>query len=109
MESVSTGAGRASPSPQEALKDAIVVDTQQVRSHLDEVVRSTLEQTLNQLLDEEADRVAGADRTERVPRASQGAGRRRQGAEVHELLRLASGADAGCGPAREVRCAIRLP
>lgn len=65
MESVSTGAGRASPSPQEALKDAFVVDTQQVRSHLDEVVRSTVEQTLNQVLDEEADRVALAARYER--------------------------------------------
>lgn len=65
MQSVSTDAGRASPSPQEVLKGAIVVDTKQVRSHLDEVVRSTVEQTLNQLLDEEADRVAGAGKYER--------------------------------------------
>jgi transposase-like protein len=42
-----------------------VVDTEQVRGHLDEVVRSTVEQTLNQLLDEEADRVAGAGKYER--------------------------------------------
>jgi putative transposase len=67
MESVSTAAGTASPSMGEALKDAIVVDTEQVRSHLDEVVRSTVEQTLNQLLDEEADRVAGAGKYERSP------------------------------------------
>jgi len=46
MESVSTAAGTASPSTTEVLKDAIVVDTQQVKSHLDEVVRSTVEQTL---------------------------------------------------------------
>ncbi|MBL8760812.1 MAG: transposase [Phycisphaerae bacterium] len=69
MESVSTTAGTANASvgeaTREALKDAIVVDTQQVRSHLDEVVRSTVEQTLNQLLDEEADRVAGAGKYER--------------------------------------------
>ncbi len=49
----------------EALSGAITVDTEQVRGHLDEVVRSTVEQTLNQLLDEEADRVAGAGRYER--------------------------------------------
>jgi hypothetical protein len=65
MESVSTAAGTASPSRGGALKDAIVVDTEQVRGHLDEVVRSTVEQTLNQLLDEEADRVAGAGKYER--------------------------------------------
>ena len=65
MESVSTDAGTASPSTTDVLKDAIVVDTQQVRSHLDEVVRSTVEQTLNQLLDEGADRVAGAGKYER--------------------------------------------
>lgn len=63
MESVSTDAGTASSSTTEVLKDAIVVDTEQVRSHLDEVVRSTVEQTLNQLLDEEADRVRGRGAT----------------------------------------------
>jgi putative transposase len=66
MESVSTNPGTASPSRGEALKDAIVVDTERVRGHLDEVVRSTVEQTLNQLLDEEADRVAGAGKYERT-------------------------------------------
>ncbi len=49
----------------EALEQAIVVDTEKVRGHLDEMVRSTVEQTLNQLLDEEADRVAGAGKYER--------------------------------------------
>lgn len=47
------------------LASALTVDTEKVRGHLDEVVRSTVEQTLNQLLDEEADRVAGAGRYER--------------------------------------------
>lgn len=47
------------------LKRAIVVDTEKVRGHLDEVVRSTVEATLNQLLDEEADRIAGAGKYER--------------------------------------------
>ena len=67
MQSVPTAAGTASPSTKGALQDAIVVDTEQVRGHLDEVVRSTVEQTLNQLLDEEADRVAGAGKYERNP------------------------------------------
>jgi hypothetical protein len=49
----------------QGLSEAIVVDTQKVRGHLDEVVRSTVEQTLNQLLDEEADRIAGAGKYER--------------------------------------------
>lgn len=47
------------------LGGAFRVDTEQVRGHLDEVVRSTVEQTLNQLLDEEADRIAGAGKYER--------------------------------------------
>lgn len=37
-----------------------IVFTRQVKSHLDEVVRSTVEQTLKQLLDEKAECVAGA-------------------------------------------------
>jgi transposase-like protein len=49
------------------LKQALVIDTEAVRGHLDEVVRSTVEETLNRLLDEEADRVAGAGRYERSP------------------------------------------
>ena len=73
MQSVSTDGGTARASTQEglgasgpdALKSALIVDTEKVRGHLDEVVRSTVEQTLNQLLDEEADRVAGAGRYER--------------------------------------------
>lgn len=37
-------------------------DAEEVKSHLDEVLRSTVEQTLNSLLDEKADRMAGAGR-----------------------------------------------
>jgi len=77
MQSVATDAGSASGAAaasaagqvetagSEALRQALVIDTEKVRGHLDEVVRSTVEQTLNQLLDEEADRVAGAGRYER--------------------------------------------
>lgn len=49
----------------DGLKAALMIDTEKVRSHLDEVVRSTVQETLNQLLDAEADRVAGAGRYER--------------------------------------------
>lgn len=59
--------GVADANAGEALKQAIVVDTERVRGHLDEVVRSTVEATLNQLLDEEADRIAGAGKYERSP------------------------------------------
>lgn len=51
----------------EALKQVIVVDTERVGGHLNEVVRSTVDATLNQLLDEEADRIAGAGKYERSP------------------------------------------
>ena len=71
MQSVSGDSGSASDKAgaktQEAIAQAITVDAEKVKSHLDEVVRSTVEQTLNTLLDEEADRVAGAGRYERSP------------------------------------------
>jgi transposase-like protein len=69
MDRVATDQGTASggtaEGQEQGLKGAVIVDTERVRGHLDEVVRSTVEQTLNQLLDEEADRVAGAGRYER--------------------------------------------
>jgi putative transposase len=49
------------------LKNAIRIDQNQVESHLGEVVRSTVEQTLNGLLDAEADRLCNARRYERTP------------------------------------------
>ena len=49
----------------EGLRQATVVDAETVRGHVDEVVRSTVEAALNQLLNEEADRIAGAGRYER--------------------------------------------
>jgi putative transposase len=50
-----------------ALDRAIRVDADQVRRHVDEVVRGTVEQTLNALLDAEADALCGARRYERSP------------------------------------------
>ena len=45
----------------------IQVDEQQVRSHVEEVVRSSVQETLNGLLDAEADQLCGAKRYERSP------------------------------------------
>jgi putative transposase len=49
------------------LKDAIRVDQGQLRGHIDEVVRSSVEETLNGLLQAEADQICGASRYERSP------------------------------------------
>jgi len=43
----------------------INIDEGQVRTHLNDVVRATVEQTLNELLDAEADRLCGAERYQR--------------------------------------------
>ncbi len=52
--------------PKEAsILNVIRVDEEQVRGHVDEVVRSTVEQTLNSLLEAEADELCGAKRYER--------------------------------------------
>ena len=48
-----------------ALEDAIKIDTESVRSQLTELVRGSVEETLNLLLDEEADELCGAKRYER--------------------------------------------
>lgn len=47
------------------LKGAFSVDGEAVRAHVDEVVRGTVQETLNALLDAEADRACGAGRYER--------------------------------------------
>jgi putative transposase len=45
----------------------IRVDEQELRGHLDEVVRTSVEETLNSMLDAEADRLCQAKRYERTP------------------------------------------
>ena len=46
--------------PNEAsFRDVIRVDESQVRQHVDELVRASVEQTLNGLLDAEADELCG--------------------------------------------------
>ena len=49
----------------QSTKHAIRVDAGQLRSHIDEAVRSSVEETLNALLDAEADQICGASRYER--------------------------------------------
>ena len=50
------------PSP---LNNVITIDDERIKSHLDRVVRATVEETLNALLDAEADRLCNAQRYER--------------------------------------------
>jgi transposase-like protein len=50
----------------EGLQDAIKIDGELVQNHLNEIVLETVEQTLNGLLDAEADRLCGAERYQRT-------------------------------------------
>jgi len=50
------------PSP---LNNVITIDDDRIKSHLERVVRGTVEETLNALLDVEADRLCNAQRYER--------------------------------------------
>jgi len=54
-------------SNESSFRDVIRVDAGQVRSHIEEMVRQNVEQTLNGLLDAEADELCGAARYERSP------------------------------------------
>jgi len=45
----------------------VQIDEEQVRGHVDEVVRRSVEETLNGLLEAEADQLCGAERYERSP------------------------------------------
>src|SRR6187455_1936034 len=51
------------PSP---LRNVISIDDERIKDHLDRVVRGTVEETLNALLDAEADRLCNAQRYERT-------------------------------------------
>src|SRR3974390_1323366 len=48
-----------------ALNNVIRIDDERIKGHLDRVVRGTVEETLNALLDAEADRLCNAQRYER--------------------------------------------
>jgi putative transposase len=47
--------------------EAVQVDESKLKAHVDEVVRTSVEETLNALLDAEADRICGAQWYERSP------------------------------------------
>ena len=49
------------PSP---LGNVITIDDERIKNHLDRVVRGSVEETLNALLDAEADRLCNAQRYE---------------------------------------------
>jgi putative transposase len=51
----------------EPLRDVLTIDQAQLHKHLDRVVRDSVEQTLNALLDAEADALCGAQRYQRSP------------------------------------------
>ena len=53
---------KTTPSP---LGNVITIDDERIKSHLDRVVRGSVEETLNALLDAEADRLCNAQRYER--------------------------------------------
>ena len=59
------GVGPASGS-RPALGPVVQIDEGRIQAHLDEVVRATVEETLNALLDAEADRLCGARKYERT-------------------------------------------
>jgi transposase-like protein len=52
-------------SHKEKFDGVIRIEEGKIRSHVDEMVRSTVEQTLNAMLDAEADALCGAQRYER--------------------------------------------
>jgi hypothetical protein len=52
------------------LSNVITIDDERIRGHLDRVVRGTVEETLNALLDAEADRLCNARRSERESAAT---------------------------------------
>jgi putative transposase len=47
------------------LDNVIKIDDERIRGHLDRIVRGTVEETLNALLDAEAERLCNAGRYER--------------------------------------------
>jgi hypothetical protein len=74
--------------------ELIRIDEGEIRSHLDQIVRGTVEETLNALLEAEADAICKASRYERSPERTdtrarpeaphQGGGSDAEGAEIAE-------------------------
>src|SRR4051794_37349616 len=51
----------------DSFREVIRIDEGQIKSHVDQVVRESVEQTLDALLDAEADALGGAKKYERSP------------------------------------------
>lgn len=64
METDNIESGRG-PEEGTGMGQVIRIDEERIRGHLDRIVRSSVEETLNALLDAEADRLVGADRYQR--------------------------------------------
>ncbi len=60
MEPTMDGANGLQGGAKGNLGPVVQIDEERIQAHLDEVVRSTVEETLNALLDAEADRLCGA-------------------------------------------------
>ena len=56
-----------SDTPSRGLGKVVQIDEEQIKNHLGEMVRETVEDTLNSLLDAEADQLCKAKRYERSP------------------------------------------
>lgn len=67
MSIVTNEAETKNDSDQEKFAGVIRINEEEVRSHVEEVVRVSVEETLNGLLDAEADELCGAERYERSP------------------------------------------
>ena len=86
-----------------SVPDVIRIDEEFVRGHVDQVVRQTVEETLNGLLEAEADELCGAKRYERSPERLD----TRAGHYERKLLTQGRRGDAcrcrGCGTCRSRR------
>ena len=60
---------------EKSLNKVIKINEVKIQSHLDAMVRDTVQQTLNDLLDAEADQLCGARRYERTERRTDQKGR----------------------------------
>ena len=75
---------RTSTTEEKNLSNVIKIDQAQVQAHLGEMVRSTVEETLNAMLDAEADHLCNAQRYEHTEaRTDQRAGHYKQTTHVH--------------------------
>jgi transposase-like protein len=65
MEPLMDSSAKGASEVKTGLGSVVQIDDVRIQAHLDEVVRATVEETLNALLDAEADRLCGAGRYER--------------------------------------------